>query len=261
VKTVVTLLAVEELTVKFGGLTAVNALSFAVAAGTIHGLIGPNGAGKSTVFNCLSRFYEPAAGSISFDGHNLLNAPPHGVVKAGIVRTFQNVELFRGMTVLENVLVGQHSTFGGSFFQDMFATAKARAQEKAKREAALTTLELLGIADTANAYVGSLPYGKQKKVEVARALAANPKLLLLDEPAAGLNPQETYALGDLIVDLGRKLGVTVVLVEHDMTLVMRICDQITVMEFGRKIASGRPDEIRCNPAVIKAYLGEGEDIA
>jgi branched-chain amino acid transport system ATP-binding protein len=257
----VTVLAVEELTVKFGGLTAVNELSFAVEAGAIHGLIGPNGAGKSTVFNCLSRFYDPAAGRISFAGRDLLNVPPHGVVKAGIARTFQNVELFRGMTVLGNVLVGQHSTFGGSFLKDMFATAGARAEEKEKREAAMSALELLNIADTANLYVGSLPYGKQKKVEFARALVANPKLLLLDEPAAGLNPQETYALGDLIVELGRKLGITVLLVEHDMTLVMRICDQITVMEFGRKIASGRPEEIRCNPAVIKAYLGEGEDIA
>jgi branched-chain amino acid transport system ATP-binding protein len=261
VKTVVTLLAVEELTVKFGGLLAVNELSFTVAAGAIHGLIGPNGAGKSTVFNCLSRFYNPAAGRISFDGRNLLNAPPHGVVKAGIARTFQNVELFRGMTVLENVLVGQHSTFDGGFLRDMFATASARVQEREKREAALAALELLDMTDAANVYVGSLPYGKQKKVEFARALAAKPKLLLLDEPAAGLNPQETYTLGELIIDLGRKLGITVLLVEHDMTLVMSICDQITVMEFGRKIASGRPDEIRCDQAVIKAYLGEGEDIA
>jgi branched-chain amino acid transport system ATP-binding protein len=257
----VTLLAVEELTVKFGGLTAVNELSFTVDSGAIHGLIGPNGAGKSTVFNCLSRFYEPAAGRITFDSRNLLKSPAHGVVKAGIARTFQNVELFRGMTVLENVLVGQHSTFGGSFLCDMFATAGTRTREQEKREAALAALELLDIADVAGVYVGSLPYGKQKKVEFARALAANPKLLLLDEPAAGLNPQETYALGELIVDLGRKLGITVLLVEHDMALVMRICNQITVMEFGRKIASGQPDEIRCDQAVIKAYLGEGEDIA
>lgn len=256
-----TLLAVENLTVRFGGLVAVNDLELTVAKGQIHGLIGPNGAGKSTVFNCLSRFYQPTAGSITFAGHDLLAAAPHAVMGLGVARTFQNVELFRGMTVLDNVLVGQHSTFGGNFLGDMFGFRCARSQEAAKREAALAALAMLGIADTANSYVGSLPYGKQKKVEFARALVAKPKLLLLDEPAAGLNPQETFDLGELIVKLRRELGVTVLLVEHDMSLVMRICDEITVMEFGRKIAAGMPEEIRSNEMVIKAYLGEGEDIA
>jgi branched-chain amino acid transport system ATP-binding protein len=256
-----TLLKVEGLTVKFGGLVAVNDLTFNVEKGEIHGLIGPNGAGKSTVFNCLSRFYEPASGQIEFDGKNVLSSRPFEVINLGIARTFQNVELFKGMSVLENVLVGQHNTFVGSFLIDMFSTKKARAQEKAKREQAMYALERLGIADLANVNVASLPYGKQKKVEFARAMVSDPKLILLDEPAAGLNPQETYDLGDLIAELRDKFDLTVLLVEHDMSLVMRVCNSITVMEFGRKIAEGNPEEIRSNPAVIKAYLGEGEEIA
>lgn len=255
------LLAVENLTMRFGGLTAVDGLTFAVGEWSVHGLIGPNGAGKSTVFNCLSRFYRPAAGTITMAGHDLLKAPPHAVIKLGVARTFQNVELFKGMTVLDNVMVGQHTNFGGTFLADMLGLRQARSEEKAKRQAALETLELLGLAGDAASYVGSLPYGKQKMVEFARALVSKPKLLLLDEPAAGLNPQETFALGDLIARLRDELGITVLLVEHDMSLVMRICDEITVMEFGRKIAAGRPEEIRSNEAVIKAYLGEGEACA
>lgn len=256
-----TLLKLEQVTVRFGGLTAINELSFGVQPGTIHGLIGPNGAGKSTVFNCLSRFYEPASGKIEFDGQDLLRLKSHAVIGAGIARTFQNVELFKGMTVLDNVLTGQHTSFGGNFLGDMFSLKASRADEKAKRLAAIEALAFLGIEDTANSYVGSLPYGKQKMVEFARALVSNPKLLLLDEPAAGLNPQETYHLGDLIMALKQKLGLAILLVEHDMSLVMRITDSITVMEFGRKIAEGQPADIRDNPAVIKAYLGEGEEIA
>lgn len=256
-----TVLAVKNLTVKFGGLTAINDLSFNVKCGAVHGLIGPNGAGKSTVFNCLSRFYQPVAGEIEFAGKQLLKIAPHQVIGTGIARTFQNVELFKGMTVLDNVLTGQHSTFGGNFLSDMLATKAARTEAQAKKAAALDALEFLGIRDTANLSVGSLPYGKQKMVEFARALVSKPKLLLLDEPAAGLNPQETHHLGDLIVELRQKLELTILLVEHDMSLVMRICDNITVMEFGRKIAEGEPSAIRNNPAVIKAYLGEGENIA
>ena len=255
------LLAVDGLTMRFGGLTAVDGLTFAVGDRAIHGLIGPNGAGKSTVFNCLSRFYRPAAGTITMDGHDLLKVPPHAVINLGVARTFQNVELFRGMSVLDNVMVGQHTNFGGSFLADMLGLRPARAEEKAKRQAAMETLELLGIAGDAASYVGALPYGKQKKVEFARALVSRPRLLLLDEPAAGLNPQETFGLGELIARLRNELGIAVLLVEHDMSLVMRICDEITVMEFGRKIAAGRPEDIRNNEAVIKAYLGEGEACA
>lgn len=256
-----TLLKLEQVTVRFGGLTAINELSFGVQPGTIHGLIGPNGAGKSTVFNCLSRFYEPASGKIEFNGHDLLKLKSHAVIGAGIARTFQNVELFKGMTVLDNVLTGQHTSFGGNFLTDMFSLKASRAEAKVKQQAAMEALAFLGIEDTADSYVGSLPYGKQKMVEFARALVSNPKLLLLDEPAAGLNPQETHHLGDLILALKQKLGLAILLVEHDMSLVMRITDSITVMEFGRKIAEGRPADIRDNPAVIKAYLGEGEEIA
>lgn len=256
-----TTLVVKELTVQFGGLVAINKLDLSVNAGTIHGLIGPNGAGKSTVFNCLSRYYEPIAGTIQFGDVDMLALAAHEVMGAGIARTFQNVELFKGMTVLENVLVGQHTTPGCNFIGDMFAVKSARQDEKARRIAALESLKFLGIADTAHTYVNSLPYGKQKMVEFARALVSKPKVLLLDEPAAGLNPQETYHLGDLILELKKKLGITMLLVEHDMALVMRICDHITVMEFGRKIAEGLPAHIRTNSAVIKAYLGEGEEIA
>lgn len=252
------LMQLDGVTVRFGGLTAVNELSFAVTEQTIHGLIGPNGAGKSTVFNCLSRFYQPAAGRIDFAGRDLLALRSDQVMKFGIARTFQNVELFRGMTAIENVLVGQHSLAGSGFFGDLFATSKVKQAEAARRQAAMEALEFLGVADTANSLVGSLPYGKQKLIEFARALVSKPKLLLLDEPAAGLNPQETSHLGDLIVELKDKLRITILLVEHDMSLVMRICDTITVMEFGRKIAEGDAKTIQNNPAVIKAYLGEGE---
>lgn len=252
------MLKLDKVTVRFGGLVAVNELSFSVKEKTIHGLIGPNGAGKSTVFNCLSRFYQPAAGTINFAGHDLLALRSDQIMRLGIARTFQNVELFRGMTALDNVLVGQHSLGGSSFFSDLFRTRSVRRQEAARREAALAALEFLGVADTADAMVGSLPYGKQKLIEFARALVAKPKLLLLDEPAAGLNPQETARLGDLIVELKDKLQITVLLVEHDMSLVMRICDCITVMEFGKKIAEGDARSIQLDPAVIKAYLGEGE---
>jgi branched-chain amino acid transport system ATP-binding protein len=243
-------------TVRFGGLIAVNELSFAVEEKTIHGLIGPNGAGKSTVFNCFSRFYQPAAGTIDFAGHDLLALRSDQVMGLGIARTFQNVELFRGMTALENVLAGQHSLAGSGFFGDLFATPAVKRQETLRRQAAIEALDFLGVADTANSFVGSLAYGKQKLIEFARALVSKPKLLLLDEPAAGLNPQETSHLGDLIVELRDRLGITILLVEHDMSLVMRICDTITVMEFGRKIAEGNARAIQNDPAVIKAYLGE-----
>lgn len=256
-----TRLVVKELTVQFGGLVAIDKLDFGVNPGTIHGLIGPNGAGKSTVFNCLSRYYEPVGGTIQFGDVDVLALAPHQVMGAGIARTFQNVELFKGMTVLDNVLVGQHTAPGCNFFGDMFGVNSARRGEKARKIAALESLEFLGIADTAHTYVNSLPYGKQKMVEFARALVSKPQVLLLDEPAAGLNPQETQHLGQLILELKKKLGITMLLVEHDMALVMGICDYITVMEFGRKIAEGLPADIRTNPAVIKAYLGEGEELA
>ncbi len=256
-----TQLEVEGLTVRFGGLVAVNDLTFAVTEGTVHGLIGPNGAGKSTVFNCLSRFYQPAAGRIEFSGRNLLALRSDQIITAGIARTFQNVELFKGMTVLDNVMVGQHSRFSGNFFTDLFPALGTRKEEQAKRQAAMEALAFLGVAGLAGCFVGSLPYGQQKMIEFARALVAKPRLLLLDEPAAGLNPQETFHLGELILELKRQLGITVLLVEHDMSLVMRICDTITVMEFGRKIAEGIPEDIRNNQAVIRAYLGEGDAIA
>jgi branched-chain amino acid transport system ATP-binding protein len=228
------LLSAEGVTRRFGGIVAVDGVSFDVAEGEIVGLIGPNGAGKTTMFNLITRLYRPDAGEIAFDGETLLRTPPHGIVKLGIARTFQNVELFGSMTVLEHVLLGRHARRGRS-----------------PRE----VLDCLGLAEVAYRPAAELPYGTQKRVELARALASGPRLLLLDEPAGGLNHEEVLELGALIRRLRANLELTILLVEHHMGLVMSIAERVHVLDFGRLIASGSPAEVQADQAVVEAYLG------
>jgi branched-chain amino acid transport system ATP-binding protein len=249
------LLRVEGVTVRFGGITALDKVSFVVPEGHIVGLIGPNGAGKTTLFNCLSRLYSFTEGRILFEGRPLVDTPAHGIASLGIGRTFQNLALFRTMSVRQNILLGGHCRTHSGFFASALRLPQVRREERALEGHADELLELLELVGVAQTRVMDLPFGTQKRVELGRALASRPKLLLLDEPAGGLNHEEVGALMELLRQVRERLKLTMLLVEHHMNLVMRVSDRVVALDFGRIIADGTPAEVQGNADVIRAYLG------
>lgn len=250
------MLEVKNLGISFGGLRAVNGFNITIQEGELYGLIGPNGAGKTTVFNLLTGVYKPDTGSILLDGKDITTLHAIDISKAGIARTFQNIRLFKNMTVLDNVKTGLHNQITYSFAESMFHLGSYRKKEKQMDEKAMELLRVFDLDGVADYKAANLPYGKQRKLEIARALATNPKLLLLDEPAAGMNPNETAELMETIEIVRKRFGVTVLLIEHDMKLVSGICEYLYVLNFGRLLAEGTPKEVLSNPEVVKAYLGE-----
>ncbi len=255
------ILALESLDKTFGGLKAVSDFDMTLEKGEIVGLIGPNGAGKTTVFNMISGIYKPSAGKITFLGRDITGMAPYMVCQGGIARTFQNIRLFKGNTVLDNVMTIYHPRADYGLFDAFFRTPRFRRKEAAIMEEAMELLDALGLGDRAHDKAMNLPYGAQRRLEMARALAGKPALLLLDEPAAGMNPVEVVKMVELIKYVKEKYNLTVLLIEHQMGMVMRLCERLVVMDFGQIIATGLPAEIRNNPVVLEAYLGKGATVA